>query len=107
LILDSYDKVTLRNKYPLLRIDVLFDKLRGYNIFLKINMRLGYHQIRIKDEDISKTTFRTKYGLYEFAVVPFVLINAPTIFMFLMNRIFRKDLDKFSIVFLNDILIYS
>jgi hypothetical protein len=84
----------------------LFDQLKGERIFSKIELISHYHQVRIKEEDISKTTFRTRYGNYEFTVVPFGLSNAPTIFMCLMNGVFREYLDKFVIVFLVDILIY-
>jgi hypothetical protein len=101
------NKYTIKNKYPLPRIDDLFDQLRGENIFLKIDLRAGYHQVRIKEGDIYMTTFRTRYGHYEFVVVPFGLTNAPVVFMFLMNGIFMNYLDKFFIVFLDDILIYS
>jgi hypothetical protein len=101
------NKSTIKNKYPLHKIDDIFDQLRGENIFLKVDLRLGYHQVRIKEEDIDKTSFRTRYGNYEFVVVPFGLSNAPTIFMFLMNGIFINYLDKFVIVFLDNILVYS
>jgi hypothetical protein len=101
------NKVTVKNKYPLPRIDDLFDQLKGAKIFLKIDLRSRYHQVRIKDEDISKTTFRTRYGHYKFTVVSFGLSNALVVFMCLMNGVFRDYLDKFVIVFLDDILVYS
>jgi hypothetical protein len=100
------NKVTVKNKYPLPRIDDLFNQLKDEKIFSKIDLRSGYNQVRIKEEDISKTAFRTRYAHYEFTVVPFGLSNAPVVFMFLMNGIFREYLDKFVIVFLDDILIY-
>jgi hypothetical protein len=100
-------KVTVRNIYLLPRIDDLFDQLRGTKIFLKTDLRSGYHWIRIKDEDINKTTFRTRYGHYEFVAVPFLLTNVLATLMCVMNEIFRNYLDKFVIVFLDDILIYS
>jgi hypothetical protein len=101
------NKSIVKNKYPLPRIDDLFDQLRGEKIFSKIDLRSGYHQVRIKEEDIHKNSFRTRYGNYEFVVVPFGLSNAPVVFMCLMNGIFINYLDKFVIVFLDNILIYS
>jgi hypothetical protein len=98
--------VTIKNKYPLPRIEDLFDQLRGASVFLKIDMRSGHHQLRIRPSDIPKTTFITKYGLYEFMVMSFVLTNAPTYFMYLMNSVFMDYLDKFVVVFIDDILIY-
>jgi hypothetical protein len=100
-------KVTMNNKYSFPRIDDLFDQLKNAKIFSKIDLRSGYHHVRIKDEDINKMNFRTRYGHYEFTVVPFGLSNAPTVFMCLMNGIFIEYLDKFVIVFLDEIIIYS
>ena len=101
------NKENINNKYPLLRIDDLFDKFMDAKIFSNIDLRSGYHQVRIKDEDIRKTSFRRRYAHYEFTVVPFGLSNAPVVFMCLMNGVFRDYLDKFVIVFLDDILVYS
>jgi hypothetical protein len=94
-------------KYPLPRIDVLFDQLAGAKVFSKIDLRLGYHQIKIRPCDIPKTAFSTRYGLYEYLVMSFGLTNAPSYFMYLMNSVFMTELDKFIVLFIDDILVYS
>ncbi|GKA04294.1 putative nucleotidyltransferase, ribonuclease H [Tanacetum coccineum] len=101
------NKLTVKNRFPLLRIDDLFDQLQGSSVYSKIDLRSGYHQLRVRDEDIPKTAFMTRYSHYEFQVMPFGLSNAPTVFMDLMNRVCRPYLDKFVIIFIDDILIYS
>nr|GEY88691.1 putative reverse transcriptase domain-containing protein [Tanacetum cinerariifolium] len=101
------NKLTMKNRYPLLGIDDLFDQLQGSSVYSKIDLRSGYYQLRVREEDISKTAFRTRYGHYEFQVIPFGLTNAPTVFMDLMNRMCNPYLDKFMIVFIDDVLIYS
>ena len=103
----DYRELTINNKYPLPRIDDLFDQLKDAVYFSKIDLRTGYHQLKIKPEDIPNTVFRTRYGHYEFLVMSFELTNAPAAFMDLMNRVFKKYLDKCVIVFIVDILIYS
>jgi hypothetical protein len=101
------NKATIKNQYPLPRIDDLFDQMKGAMVFSKIDLRSGYHQLRIKEDDVPKTTFKMRFGHYEFTVLPFGLTNAPGVFMSLMNGVFREYLDKFIQVFIDDILIYS
>jgi len=101
------NKITVKNRYSLPKIDDLFDQLRDARTFSKIDLCSGYHQLRIKDEDIPKTTFHTRYGHYEFVMMSFGLTNAPTAFMDLMNRVFKPYLDQFVVIFIDDILIYS
>jgi hypothetical protein len=103
----NLNNVTIKSKYPLPRIQDLFDQVRGAGVFSKIDLRSGYHQIKIKKEDVPTTAFVSRYGHHEYLVVPFGLTNAPGIFMNLMNKIFMTYLDKFVIVFIDDILIYS
>ena len=99
------NKVTTQNQYPLPRIDDLSNQLQGARVFSKIDLRPGYHQLKIWSEDIPKIAFKTRYGHYEFLVMPFELTNAPAVFMDLMNRMFQPYLDQFVIVFIDDILI--
>jgi hypothetical protein len=103
----SLNAVTIKNKYPLPRIDILFDQLAGAQVFSKIDLCSGYHQIKICEEDIPKMAFSMRYGLYEYLVMSFGLMNAPAHFMYLMNSIFMLELDKFIMVFIDDILVYS
>jgi hypothetical protein len=99
--------VTIKNKYPLPCIDILFDQLAGAQVFSKIDLRSGYHQIKIRDEYIPKTAFSMRYGFYEYLVMSFGLSNAPAHFMYLMNSVFMPELDMFVVVFIDDILVYS
>lgn len=101
------NQVTVKKKYPLPRIDELFDQLQGARVFSKIDLRSEYYQLRVKEEDVPKNAFRTRYGHFEFLVLPFGLTNAPPAFMDLMQRVFREELDEFGIIFIDDILIYS
>jgi hypothetical protein len=103
----SLNDVTIKNKYPLARIDDLFDQLKGACVFSKIDLRSGYHQLKIRASNIPKTTFITRYGLYEYTVMSFGLTNAAAYFMYLMNKVFVEFLDKFVVVFIDDILIFS
>ena len=101
------NRVTIKNRYPLPRIDDLFDQLRGARVYFKIDLRTDYNQLRVRDTDIPKTAFRTRYGHFEFTVMPFGLTKAPVAFMDLMHRIFQSYLDQFVVIFVDDILIYS
>jgi hypothetical protein len=103
----SLNDVTVKNKYPLPCIEDLFDQMRGARVFSKIDLRSGYHQMRIRPSDIPKTAFSTRYGLYEFTVMSFGLTNAPAYFMNLMNKVFMEYLDRFVVVFIDDIFFKS
>jgi hypothetical protein len=103
----ALNEVIVKNKYPLPKIDDLFDQLRGACVFSKIDLRSGYHQLKIRECDISKTAFVSRYGLYEYMVMSFGLTNAPAYFMYLMNKVFMEYLYKFVVVFIDDILVYS
>jgi hypothetical protein len=103
----SLNEVTIKNRYPLPRIEDLFDQIKGASIFSKIDLRSGYHQLKIRESDIPKIAFRTRYGLYEYTVTSFGLTNAPAYFMYLMNKVFMEYFDKFVVVFIDDILLFS
>jgi hypothetical protein len=103
----SLNEVTIKNKYPLPWIEDLFDQMKGASVFSKIDLRSAYHQLKIWESDILKTAFRTRYGLYEYTVMSFRLTNAPAYFIYLMNKVFMEYLDKFVVVFIDDILIFS
>jgi hypothetical protein len=103
----SLNEVSIKNKYPLPWIDDLFDQIKEVSVFSKIDLRSGYHQLKIRESNIPKTAFRTRYGLYEYTVMSFGLTNATTYFMYLMNNVFMEYLDKFVVVLINDIVIFS
>jgi hypothetical protein len=103
----SLNEVTIKNKYPLPRIEDLFDQVKGASVFSKIDLRSGYHQLKIRVSDIPKTAFRILYGLYEYTMMSFGLTNAPAYFMYLMNKVFMEYMDKFVVVFIDDILVFS
>jgi hypothetical protein len=103
----ALNEVTVKNKYSLSRIDDLFEQLCGTCVFSKVNLQLGYHQLNVRECDIPKTTFVLSYGLYEFTVMSFGLTNAPAYFMYMMNKVFMEYMDKFIVVFIDDILVYS
>jgi hypothetical protein len=103
----SLNEVTIKNKYPLPRIEDLFDQMKRASVFSKIDLRSGYHPLKIRESDIPKTAFHIRYGLYEYTVMSFGLTNAPAYYMYLMNKVFMEYLDKFIIVFIDDILIFS
>jgi hypothetical protein len=103
----TLNDVIVKNKYPLPRIEDLFDQMRGARVFTKVDLRSGYHQMKIRPSDIPKTAFSTRYGLYEFTVMSFELTNAPAYFMDLKNKVLMEYFDRFVVVFIDDILIYS
>ena len=103
----ALNEVTIKNKYPLPMINDIFDQLQGAKVFSKIDLRSGYHQLKIREKDIPKTAFTTRYGLYEYTIMSFGLTNAPAYFMSMMNKVFMEFLDKFVVVFIDDILVYS
>jgi hypothetical protein len=103
----ALNEVTIKNKYPLPRIDDLFDQLCGACVFSQIDLRSGYHQLKVRECNIPKAAFILRYGMYEFTVMSFGLSNAPTYFMYIMNKVFKEYLDKFIVVFIDDILVHS
>ena len=103
----ALNEVTIKNKYPLPMINDLFNQLQRAKVFSKIDLRSGYHQLKIREKDIPKTAFTTRYGLYEYTVLSFGLTNAPAYFMSMMNKVFMEYLDKFVVVFIDDIMVYS
>jgi hypothetical protein len=103
----TLNEVTIKNKYPLPRIEDLFDQMKGESVFSKIDLRSGYHHLKIRESDIPKTVFRTRYGLYEYTMMSFGLTNAPAYFMYLMNKVFMEYLDRFVVIFIDDILVFS